>query len=79
MFESSADFDATPYLRDVRCPVLIAQAERSDPWVAAMIATAAALLADVERITIPGTSHFAPMEAPARVAEEIRAFDAAAR
>ena len=79
VFESSADFDATPYLRDVRCPVLIAQAERSDPWVAAMIATAAALLADVERITIPGTSHFAPMEAPALVAEEIRAFDAAAR
>ncbi|MXY78799.1 MAG: alpha/beta hydrolase [Chloroflexi bacterium] len=79
VYAAVTDFDATPYLRDVRCPVLIAQGERTNPLFATVFATAAALLADVERITIPGTSHFAPMEAPALVAEEIRAFDAAAR
>ena len=35
------------------------------------------LLADAARLTIPGASHLAPMEFPALVADEIRAFDAA--
>ena len=79
VFDSAADFDAAPYLRDVRCPVRLAQGERTAPWFDAMLAGAAALLADAGRLTIPGAGHLAPMEAPALVAAEIRAFDAAAR
>ena len=78
VFDSAADFDAAPYLRDVRCPVRLAQGERTAPWFDAMLAGAAALLADAGRLTIPGAGHLAPMEAPALVAAEIRAFDAAA-
>ena len=79
VFDAAADFDATPYLRDVRCPVLLAQGERTDAWFDAMLANAAALLADAARLTMPGVGHLAPMEAPATVAAEIRAFDGAAR
>jgi pimeloyl-ACP methyl ester carboxylesterase len=78
VFDAAADFDAAPHLRGVRCPVLLAQGERTDPWFDAMLAAAAALLADAGRLTIPGVGHLAPMEAPGTVAAEIRAFDAAA-
>ena len=78
VFDSAADFDAAPYLRDVRCPVRLAQGERTAPWFDAMLAGAAQLLADAGRLTIPGAGHLAPMEVPAVVAAEIRAFDNAA-
>ena len=78
VFDSAADFDAAPYLRDVRCPVRLAQGERTAPWFDAMLSGAAQLLGDAGRLTIPGAGHLAPMEVPAIVAAEIRAFDAAA-
>ncbi len=78
VFDSAADFDAAPYLREVRCPVLLAQGERTAPWFDAMLGGAARLLADARRLTIPGAGHLAPMEVPALVAGQIRAFDAAA-
>ena len=78
VYDSGADFDAAPYLRDVRCPVLLAQGQHTDRVFDAMVARAAPLLADAARLTIPGASHLAPMEVPGLVADEIRAFDAAA-
>ena len=76
VFDSGAAFDAAPSLRDVRCPVLLAQGQHTDRAFDAMLTRAAPLLADAARLTIPGASHLAPMEFPALVADEIRAFDA---
>ena len=75
VFDAAADFDAEPFLRDVRCPVLLAQGERTTPWFDAMLANAAALLPNASRLTIPGAGHLAPMEVPDLIASQIRAFD----
>ena len=75
-FEASNAFDASSHLTAVRCPVMLASGGGTDPIFNSMLAAAAVLLPYVERETIPGLGHLAPMEDPGVVAEHAIAFDA---
>ena len=75
-FDGTHDFDAAPYLSDVRCPVMLARGARTNPFFDSMLAAVAALLPDAQRETFPRLSHLAPMEDPDAVVARVRAFDA---
>ena len=75
-FDGTHDFDAAPYLSDVRCPVMLARGASTNPFFDSMLAAVAALLPDAQRETFPRLSHLAPMEDPDAVVARVRAFDA---
>ncbi len=58
----------------VRCPVLLVAGAKSDAFPAEKAERAASLLPNNERLTVPGTGHFAPFEQPAMVMDAIDRF-----
>ncbi len=59
-------------LGEIACPVTIVVGENSDSYRPEFADTLAAQFRNASLVTIPGTTHFAPMEKPGEVAEVIR-------
>ncbi len=74
MFAASAAFDPLPDLARVRCPVLVADGERSGGDFARMADAAAGAIPGAGRYTFPDATHFLPMERPEAVVGKVLEF-----
>lgn len=66
------------WLSEIKCPVCVSTAERSDPIYKEMASRAVAMISVVSRWTFDGVGHCVAQEAPALVIEAIKAFKAGA-
>lgn len=74
MFEQSGSLDSFQRLEGLRPPVLLLFGQQSATFTPAQRAVLAARIPRCAVREIPGATHFAPMEEPGRLAEEILAF-----
>ncbi|HEY8490126.1 MAG TPA: alpha/beta hydrolase [Dehalococcoidia bacterium] len=66
--------DPLEALGDVRCPVLLLAGETSDAFPPDRARRVAAALPACRFVTVPGTTHFVPMERPEAVLDELDRF-----
>lgn len=74
VYEMATDNDCFVRLGEVRCPVMLAQGSGSDGLTPATVEAMQARLVSVATETLPGLTHFGPLEDPPLVAGAIRAF-----
>jgi pimeloyl-ACP methyl ester carboxylesterase len=74
VFENAPRLDGFAALPAVHLPVLLLRGEHSDAFHAESAAQAVAAMPSATLVTVPGTTHFLPMERPDAVEKEIRAF-----
>jgi pimeloyl-ACP methyl ester carboxylesterase len=76
IYEHAPEMDGFGCLRELTVPALLVRGENSDAFDAARADRALSLLREGRCITIPGTTHYVPMEKPALVADLVLAeFD----
>jgi pimeloyl-ACP methyl ester carboxylesterase len=73
IFES-VPLDVWSYVRKLTCPVLAIRGEHSGTFSSEVHRRLGGLAADYTAVTVPGTGHFFPMEAPRRCAGAIEDY-----
>ncbi len=74
VYENGSSLDTFARLTAIKCPTLVLRGEDSEVVPQQLAEAIAARLAKGRLVTIPGTSHFVPMEQPEVVAEAINEF-----
>ncbi len=74
VFAQSPLADIYSQLDQVDCPALVLRGERTDPPLFLVAEKVAQRIPQGKLVTVPGTSHFLPMEKPQEVARIIRAY-----
>lgn len=72
-------FDPWPYARRLRCPTLVVLGEKGAPLDSAPVARWRALRPQDAILSVPGASHFVPMERPREVVDAVCRFAGAGR
>ena len=73
IYQNAASIDAYACLRKLSIPVLVVRGERSDSFTGERHDRAMASLSNGRSLTVPGASHYVPMEKPSLVADLVLA------
>lgn len=79
VFATSMSLDIFSRTNMIACPVLVLRGERTDPPLALVAERLARRVPNGSLVTVPGTSHFLPMEEPERIGRLIVEYFATAR
>jgi pimeloyl-ACP methyl ester carboxylesterase len=74
VYENAGSLDTFERLTAINCPTLVLRGERSEAVPQGLADVVAARLPNGRLITVPGASHFLPMEKPDAVAQQIKSF-----
>lgn len=78
VFATSMSLDIFSRTNTIACPVLVLRGERTDPPLAMVAERLAQRVPNGSLVTVPGTSHFLPMEKPERIGRMIVEYFATA-
>ncbi|MFB6264965.1 MAG: alpha/beta fold hydrolase [Bradymonadaceae bacterium] len=74
LLSSAAEHSAEPYLGDIEAPALIIAGEEDTFTPVYRSREMADAMRDAELVVVPGGTHAAPLEAPARIGDEVERF-----
>ena len=77
VFATTMSLDIFSQTNKIDCPVLVLRGELTDVPLATVAERLAQRIPNGSLVTVPGTSHFLPMEKPAQVGQMIREYFAA--
>lgn len=78
VFATSMSLDIFSRTNTIDCPVLVLRGERTDPPLAMVAERLAQRVPNGSLVTVPGTSHFLPMEKPEQIGQMIVEYFATA-